>query len=270
MNSEPRSRKWLLLALASSLVALSSAALIAASPPKPASLPPSADLRIIHDDLDNTVATDLAPMIQQRRQKIETFFNDRFQRDFAIELYFDRAAFDDYFRKRWQVPKTEPWMVASGVADRLAILSPRVWKTQAAEHDPADTNHVSELIAHELVHVFHAQHNPRPDFDGMDDLGWFVEGLATYASGQLDHSHRNDAREAIKSGKAPTRLADAWSGRYRYGVAGSMVEFVDQRHGRNIIRKLLAVVSNEEAMKLLNTTEPEFLAAWKTFVSTRS
>jgi len=151
----------------------------------------------------------LTPIIKQRRQKIEAFFKKPFEQAFDIELYPDRAAFDDYFRRRWNVPKTEPWMVASGVADRLAILSPRVWKTLAAEHDPANTNHVSDLAAHELVHVFHAQRNPRPDFDGMDDLGWFVEGLATYVSGQLDHSHRNDARDALKAGKAPTRLADA-------------------------------------------------------------
>src|SRR6516165_2607432 len=81
-------------------------------------------------------------------------------------------------------------MVASGVADRMVILSPRVWKTQAAEHDPADAEHLRDLIAHELVHVYHGQHNPRPDFDGMDDSGWFVEGLAVYVSGQLERSHR--------------------------------------------------------------------------------
>jgi Peptidase of plants and bacteria len=158
-------------------------------------------------------------------------------------------------------------MVASGVADRMVILSPRVWKTQAAEHDPADAEHIRELIAHELVHVYHGQHNPRPDFDGMDDSGWFVEGLAVYVSGQLERSHRTAARDALKVGKAPTRLADAWSGRYRYGVSGSMVEFVDKRYGRDVVKRLLAVVSNEEALKLLNTTEGEFLEAWKGRVS---
>jgi hypothetical protein len=227
----------------------------------------SAEPRIIHAEQDKDVAASLKQHLLQGQQKVERFFSQPFKRAFQVEVFPDRAAFDEYFRKRWKVPKTEPWMVASGVADRIVILSPRVWKTQAAEHDPTDTDHVRDLIAHELVHVYHGQHNPRPDFDGMDDSAWFVEGLAAYASGQLERSHRNAAHDALKAGKAPTRLADAWSGRYRYGVSGSMVEFVDKRYGRDFVKKLLAVVSNDEALKLLKTTESELLQAWKASVS---
>jgi hypothetical protein len=46
-------------------------------------------------------------------------------------------------------------MVASGIANTLTILTPRVWKTEAAEHDPDDRDRFRELVAHELVHVFH-------------------------------------------------------------------------------------------------------------------
>src|SRR5262249_37261374 len=116
----------------------------------------------------------------------------------------------------------------------------------------------------------HGQQNPRPDFADMDDSGWFIEGLAVLVSGQLERSHRTAAREALQAVKAPTRLADAWSGRYRYGVSGSMVEFVDNRYGRDAIKKLLKVVSNEDAMKLLKTTEREFLEAWKEHVRTQA
>jgi hypothetical protein len=42
-----------------------------------------------------------------------------------------------------------------------------------------------------------------------------------------------------------------------------MVEFVDQRYGREVIWKLLAVVNNQEAMKLLKRTEDQFVKAWK-------
>src|SRR6516162_1283393 len=177
----------------------------------------SAALQVIHADQDKDVAASLKPYIQQGQQKVERFFSQPFKQAFEVEVFPDRAAFDKYFHKRWKFPKTEAWMVASGVADRMAILSPRVWKTQAAEHDPMDVVHIRELVAHELVHVYHGQYNPRPDFDGMDDMGWFVEGLAVYASGQLARSHRTAARDALNSGKAPTRLADAWSGKYRYG-----------------------------------------------------
>jgi Peptidase of plants and bacteria len=229
--------------------------------------PVTEELRIIHGELDKDVAESLKPSIQEGRKKLKLFFSQPFTQKFEVEVFPDRVAFDKYFDKRWKVPKTEAWMVASGVADRMVILSPRVWKTQAAEHDPSDTEHIRDLVAHELVHVYHGQHNPRPDFDGMDDSGWFVEGLAVYVSGQLERTHRTAAREAIKAGKTPTRLADAWSGRYRYGVSGSMVEFVDKRFGRDVVKKMLSVVNNEEALKLLGRTEEQFLEAWKTYVS---
>jgi hypothetical protein len=49
--------------------------------------------------------------------------------------------------------KTEAWMVASSVGDRMVILSPRVWKTQAVEH-----------IDRGVVGPTHAKHRSRgPD-----------------------------------------------------------------------------------------------------------
>jgi hypothetical protein len=236
-------------------------------PGRAAPSPASAELHVVHAEQDRGVADSLKPYLRQGRLRVERFFGRPFQKAFVVEVFPDRAAFDEYFRKRWKGSKTEAWMVASGVADRLGILSPRVWKTQAAEHDPADAEHVRDLIAHELVHVYHGQHNPRPDFDGMDDCGWLVEGLAVYVSGQLEHAHRTAAPDALRAGKAPTRLAEAWSGRYRYGVCGSMVEFVDRRYGRDVVKKLLAVVSNEDSLQLLGTTEGKFLEAWKAHVS---
>ena len=52
------------------------------------------------------------------------------------------------------------------------------------------------------MHVYHGQHNPRPDFDGIDDSGWLLERLAVYVLGQLDRSHRSAARDALKAGWA--------------------------------------------------------------------
>jgi len=222
--------------------------------------------RIIYVDRDKEIAVSLRQYIQQGQQKVERFFGQPFKSPFEVVVLPDRAAFDEYFRKRWSVPQTEAWMVASGVADRLVILSPRVWKTQAVEHDPTDARHIQGLVAHEMVHVYHGQRNPRLDFEGMDDIGWFLEGLAVYVSGQLEGSHRTAATSAIEAGKAPTRLADAWSGRYRYGVSGSMVEFVDKHYGRDMVRRLLAVVSNEDALKDLELTEDEFIENWKASV----
>ena len=239
----------------------------AASRAEPTSATATAPPAILHTPDDDAVAASLAADLAVGRLRVERFFGRGFPKPFAVEILPDRAAFDAYFKKRWNVPATEPWMVATGVADRLAILSPRVWKTAAAEHDPNDASHVRDIVAHELVHVFHAQANPRPDFDGMDDCGWFVEGLAVFVSGQLERSYPNAAADAIKAGRAPTRLAEAWSGRYRYGVAGSMVAFVDRHYGREVLDRMLTAVSNDEALALMKTTESGFLAAWKASVT---
>lgn len=228
--------------------------------------PAKAEMTISATDVDRDTVTALKPHLEAGRQRVEQFFGKPFPKSFTVEVHPHRAAFDEYFQKRWKLPKTQAWMVASGVADRLTILSPRVWKSQAAEHNPADSDHVRDLLAHELVHVYHGQHNPKPDFDGMDEMGWFVEGLAVHVSGQLERAHRHAARDAVKAGKAPTRLADAWSGRYRYGVSGSMVAFIEQRHGRAMLVKLLPAVTTTEALRLLNTSEAQFLADWKLHV----
>jgi hypothetical protein len=148
------------------------------------------------------------------------------------------------------------------VADTLTVLTPRVWKTEAAEHDPADAAHFRELVAHELVHVYHGQNNPTRDFDGMDDLGWLVEGLAVYVSGQLDHAHRDAARQAIATGKAPSSLATAWSGKHRYGVCGSMVRYIDRHYDRQTLQDLLKEVNQAGVLGRLKVSEKEFLQAW--------
>jgi hypothetical protein len=62
-------------------------------------------------------------------------------------------------------------------------------------------------------------------------------------------------------------LSAPWSGRYRYCVSGSLVEFDGQRHGRETIRKLLASVTNAEALKILNTTEARLIEEWKARVA---
>jgi hypothetical protein len=46
-----------------------------------------------------------------------------------------------------------------------------------------------------------------------------------------------------------------------------MVEFIDKHYGRDVVERLLAVVSNETSLKLLNTTEEKFLETWKAHVS---
>lgn len=205
----------------------------------------------------------IARMVEEERGAIAEFFGDDFPRPFATEVLPDRAAFTALLAARWGVEQTECWMVAVGVADLLAVLSPDRWSRESCEHDPADTGHLRRIIAHELVHVYHGQQNPTRDFEGMDDIGWFPEGLAVYASRQLANEHAASARAAIAEGQAPAQLEAAWSGPHRYGVSGSLVAYLDERWGRAMTRRLLSVTTEEGILSLLGVSEDRLLRDWR-------
>lgn len=215
--------------------------------------------------LDTASARQLKPVIDEARVRVEQFFGARFQQPVNITLVSDRAAFSAVLKAEWGMPETACWMVATGVADFLVVLSPRVWRQEACEHDPADSQHVRDIITHELVHAYHGQHHPSRDFDfpAADEMGWFIEGLASYASGQLDGPRLASAQDALAANALPARLQDAWSGKYRYGVSGSMVRFIDQRFGRRTLIDLLPMAGNAAVLERLHLSESEFLAAWR-------
>jgi hypothetical protein len=215
--------------------------------------------------VDATVAEMLLGMTLDGRRHVESFFGASFPARFEVLVFPDRAGLTDHWRKAWGLAEleTQCWMVASGTRDELTILSPRVWASEACEHDAGDAARTAALVTHELVHVFHEQHLPAPGFDGMDDVAWFVEGLAVHVSGQLALGHMAPASEAVAAGKAPEKLAAAWSGKYKYGVCGSIVAFVDTKVGRALLLELLTLRSEAELLAAIGLSEAELLAAWK-------
>jgi hypothetical protein len=215
---------------------------------------------------ENELAGRLEALSGAATADVERFFGAPFPSLFTVTVFSDRSTFDASFPPEWGIGKSECWMVATGVADGVRLLSPRVWKVQACEHDPEDELHLRRLLTHELVHVYHGQLNPSPDFLDVSGIDWFVEGLATFASGQLEDPALASAREALDEGAGPTTLANAWSGRYRYGVSGSLVAFVDHELGRARLNECLAVSSSEELLALLGMEEPHLLSAWRAFV----
>ena len=66
----------------------------------------------------------------------------------------------------------------------------------------------------------------------------------------------------MASGQAPAALADAWKGKYRYGVSGSLVGFVDAQRGRAAVVKMLQATSQAELLTAAGTSERELLDAW--------
>jgi hypothetical protein len=195
----------------------------------------------------------------------EHFFNSHYPAKFEVYVYPDRRSLDSTWQKEWKMPefKSECWMVASGVAKRLDLLSPRLWDTQACEHRSSDKTEMQKIITHELVHVFHAQQNPDPDFSEVSGIDWFVEGLATYVSGQLDSTRVQQVKEAIAMDKIPKSLEQFWSGKLKYGLSGSVVAFIDKKYGTSMLFRLLKISNLQGLLHSLGTTEGAFIAAWK-------
>ncbi len=225
-------------------------------------LSPSYHIR--HDSIDIQQAQQIALWLNEGQDTIEAFFDRGFEHEYDVYIFSERDSLDKQWQKDWNMPefKSQCWMVASGIAHRLDILSPRVWQTQACEHDHSDTLESKKLIIHELVHVFHGQNNPSPTFENVENIDWLVEGLAVYVSGQLNEERLNRAKiEATEKG-LPTKLADIWKGQNKYGFAGSMVKFIDNKYGRVVLVKLIAYTKASEILDILNISEETLIQEW--------
>jgi hypothetical protein len=199
---------------------------------------------------------------------VQNFFNSPFNKNFNVVIHPNRHSLDSTWQKDWNMPnfKSECWMVASGTAFKLNIISPKLWDLESCEHKYSETKNTQQLITHELVHVYHGQLNASPDFSKTEGIDWFVEGLATYASGQCDSLRISKIKEAISNKKIPERLDDFWTGNLKYGLSGSVVMFIDKKYGREMLRKLLPFNKKTDILITLNITESELLLEWRGFV----
>lgn len=226
----------------------------------------STDLVIEHLPIDSAAAATIRSDAESGRRKVETFFGSPLGVPVTLRVFPDRAALDDHFRQAFGMERSECWMVGGAESGSLLVLlSPRVWGTEACDHDPHDPLHARHLVAHEIVHVYHMQRYGSADFD--EAMGWFVEGLATYVSGQLDGGQRERAVEALEAGALPSRLADGWSGPYRYGVSGSLVEYVDGRWGRGVLYDLLGARTQAAILSELAVDEETLLQGWRDWLA---
>jgi hypothetical protein len=217
---------------------------------------------------DKTEVASIKDYLSLGHSRVTKFFSKKFPRQYAVKVFPDRKSLTAFWRTAWGAPDFEPecWMVASGDDKTLAILSPRVWKTEACEHDPVNKVDTQALITHELVHVFHSQVSPKPSFEGMDNLGWFIEGLAVYGSGQLDIGKMANAFEAVETGKDPSELKNAWSGKYRYGVSGSIVKFLGDKVGKDTLLEMMRQTTQDGILGLAGVSEKQLLDQWKALV----
>lgn len=209
-------------------------------------------------------AAPYASYFSKAKRQVEAFWGNPFPRSFNIVVHENRAKLDSCWQRDWKMPEfhSECWMVASGVARKLDLLSPKSWSREACEHHWEDSIASLRLIAHEMTHVYHGQYNVSPDFSDVDRIDWFVEGLAVFASGQCDAARLAGVKTWLATHPAPPSLDNFWSGKQKYGLSGSVVMFLDERLGRKKIFTLLPINKKAELLQTIGMTEAEILKGW--------
>lgn len=223
---------------------------------------------IYYQSSDAAHIDDYSILIKKGIKRVKKFFSSSFENNFSVYVHPDRSSLDSTWQHDWKMPefKSECWMVASGIADRLDLISPAQWKPQSCEHDYANKEETQRLITHELVHVYHAQHNKSKDFSETENIDWFIEGLAAYASGQVTETKLSEVKQAAKDGKTPASLNDFWKGKLRYQLSGSVVMYIDKTYGRKKLRSLLPFTKKSEIFPALGITEEALLSSWENFL----
>jgi hypothetical protein len=217
-------------------------------------------------DKENTA--EYAKFIDKGMISATIFFSASYPKKFDIYIHPSRRSLDSTWQKDWNMPafRSECWMVASGVATKLDMISPKLWPKESCEHDDKDSLKTQELITHELIHVYHGQFNASPDFSSMEGLDWFVEGLATYASGLYDSARIAEVKKAISENNIPKSLDSFWTGKLKYGLSGSVVKYIDERYGRMKLKQILSYNKKSDLFTALKTTDAELLDAWKKYM----
>lgn len=221
-----------------------------------------------YTEADTSFIAEYKKLINTGIQSTETFFETAYPKRFSVYIYPNRTALDSTWKRSWSMPefKSECWMVASGVADRIDMISPSTWDLQSCEHKYAEREKTQQLITHELIHVYHGQQNVSPDFNDVEKIDWFVEGLASYASGQCDSNVIAQIKKTVSSKLFPKTLDNFWRGKQRYGLSGTVAMYIDKQYGRKKIISLLKFNKKQELLDALQVTEAALMSGWEKFI----
>lgn len=224
---------------------------------------------IHYTQIDQLNTKEYLNLIKKGVRSVERFWKIPFKSDFDIYIHPDRQSIDSMWQKDWKTPdfKSECWMAASGDAAKLNLISPKLWEKETCEHTYSDLIKTQQLVTHELFHVFHGQLNASPDFSNVEGMDWFVEGLATYASGQCDTARISEVKKRISENKMPNSLDAFWTGKMKYGLSGSMVMYIDKKYGRKKLKALLVFNKKTEILQSLQITEKELLNDWANYMT---
>src|SRR5262245_48835067 len=110
------------------------------------------DFHLYYTTPDEAIISTLEKDVHAGIKETKSFFDLPFKKRFDVYIFPNRDELNKQWRKDWNMPdfNSQCWMVASGVANRLDVLSPLSWKKEACDHNPSDSVEISRIIFHEL------------------------------------------------------------------------------------------------------------------------
>lgn len=96
---------------------------------------------LLYTSTDKKNKKEYIMLVENGLLSVKTFFNSSYNKLFDIYVHPNRYSLDSSWQKDWNMPdfKSECWMVASGVATKLDMISPRLWDKKACEHIYSET-----------------------------------------------------------------------------------------------------------------------------------
>ena len=77
-----------------------------------------------------------AKFIDNGMHAVNNFFSSPYKKDFNVFIHPNRNSLDSAWQKDWNMPafKSECWMVAGGISNKMDMISPKTRDKEACEH----------------------------------------------------------------------------------------------------------------------------------------
>ena len=217
---------------------------------------------------ENKYAHDAYVTLGDVLSTITAYFN--FSESFPkvrVVLVPDRKEFDRLVRELLHVEieyPSDPARIAQPQRTYMVVLSPSAYERHSIfRYIPDDFR---RLLIHELVHM--VEEYLSPNIEALPR--WWSEGLAVYLSKQWQYEDgfRKPVLEAIKENKIPQITQIRTDRNLAYDWGWTIVRFIENVYGREIILKIVKQCADGDILSLLNEKIDRLDLQWRNWLQT--